>query len=222
MSLRHIIAALGMAYLVGFAAAAPRDALASHSIPSPRWWWDHNDNFVVDSTDGEPGYKKSGTGWGPDAQGNDFGARFNEAIAVWKNNTDFDPKVVTTGVNDAWVDGRYIGGGPWPDGVFAQMERFAHNRGTFFDLYEQNLYVNTVDFLWWRQPGAPSASCSSWCFSARGLFVHELGHGVRLVDLSGANCPPGPTMCVSVSNPVDMDKYFSLATDDINGANAVY
>jgi hypothetical protein len=93
------------------------------------------------------------------------------------------------------------------------------NRGSYFDIVDVDIFLNASNkpFHYWDWH---NLSYPKW--DAEGIFTHELGHGIELVDLYGSNCPPGPTMCGSISWIYDSYDLRVLTSDDINAANLVY
>jgi hypothetical protein len=183
----------------------PASAQASHSVPSPKWWWDHDNDGVVDPADRAPGLCKAGT-W-TSAQS----ARITEAIATWNAGTDFKPALVGCGRNQIYVDGTGSFAGEW-----GYTDVWYTIRATYVDIHETDVFLNSnVGWYWLADPQPPLAQNM---VSGKGVLTHELGHVILLKDLS---CSPGATMCGTAS--AFETKFLStLTADDVAAANAVY
>jgi hypothetical protein len=209
-------AVLGAVLVVAAAilAAAPTLTLASHSVPSPRWFWDKDDDGIAESTDSVEYYQTAGTLWTTAKID-----RLKAALNTWKNGTDWNPTYSCCSTNGVYINGSAGCLGSWPAGVLGVTCRVAQNKGSYYRLLETDIYLNTVGFTfsWIVEEPPPNQA------DAQGVLTHEIGHGIRLIDLYGSsNCPPGPTMCGDVvSLPYTMN-YRSLASDDISAANTVY
>lgn len=193
-------------------------ANANHSVPNPRHFYDEDNDGIAEASDSDPAFQKLGNGWDiPKEQ------RYKESLDAWRLNTDFNPTLAVAAVNGLYVDGRnpvncttmtwaQLGN---PAGVTCQNEDFIVNH---FDIIQSWVYLNTGIGVWWT--GVSNAPAGQ--VDLRGVMTHELGHTVLLLDLyGGGNCPPGPTMCGSVT--VDQTSALrSLASDDIGAANLVY
>lgn len=201
---------IALTVVLSIATASP--AVASHSLPNvPRYWDCNNDGLADDGC--VKGYK-AGTGWGA----------FNNAgwqwgFDQWSDNTDFDPQAYTSG-QAVYVDDR----------ATCLTEGDGHLSGTnilaitcttatwrfdsYWDIGTAKIYFNP-DVAFHSGPTLPPPPGT---YSFHGVLTHELGHWVFLRDLS---CDPGPTMCgtANLSETYDIS---TLATDDINAANAVY
>jgi hypothetical protein len=208
---------LGGAFVLGaiLVLAAWRPAVATHSVPNPVWFWDLNNNAVADVADGLAAkYQKGGNLW--DANKTN---RFVEAAAQWSNGTDFNPTQVGTSVNVVYVDGRLPSClDAWGANVVAVNCRTVAVHPNYVDIINSRLYLNENARDFWTGSGAGPATL----FDMRGVFTHELGHSIRLTDLGGGDCPPGPTMCGAVHAGSESFNLRTITADDIAGANVVY
>lgn len=206
-------------------------ALANHSIPQPLYFWDPNDNSIPGP---DPDFDNEGPSWSQSHIN-----RLNEAVAEWSSKTSYDPGVADTSYN-IFVDGReppescLPGNFNQPGGtVLAITCRDVQARvypGTsigYYRIIDDDIYFNMENPdspNWWVGPGvAPDNNRIHF----GGVLVHELGHTVRLIDLSGSTCVRTSsdwiTMCGTVNDlRLDTWRYFSLHADDISAANAVY
>jgi hypothetical protein len=207
----------GLAMLVLSAAlVTPRVATGTHSLPSTPEFWDCNFDHVSDDTCVK-GYK-AGNSWTPA-----LSARFDDAFGEWRTNTQFDPKVDTSG-QPVYRDRQATCVPDWTPGGFIILAAVCR--------------VHQWDGIgeWWRITATPTYfnhqlifSGLTWETSANapgpneihfgGTLVHELGHWIRLVDL---DCAAGATMCNASMSEQDTFDQFSLTQDDIDGANFNY
>lgn len=193
---------------------------ATHSVPSPRWFYDDDNDAIAEATDADPRFQKLGTGWTA-AQT----SRYQEALAYWQSATDFNPVYATSAVNGLYMDGRDPAqcGYTWadiPTAIGINCKNFSV-KATYVDISQSWIYMNNDAFVFSAAYGAPQVGE----YDLRGLMEHELGHSIRLVDLSGSNCPPGPSMCGSITPSNAAAQTYalrSLTSDDINAANLVY
>lgn len=185
---------------------------ATHSVPSPLYFWDSNNNGTPDTT----ALFATASGTWTTLQMTQLDA----AAAQWRGNTSFD--IQDNGVpsnHNVYVDGRT---GPclgsWPVGTFAVTCRNVQPRFDYYRIVDDDTYFNTT------APNHPT-----WNFSSaqilnaadlRGFLTHELGHWVRLVDLSQCGNPIA-TMCGFFTNPQSFDAR-TLSADDVAAANTVY
>lgn len=231
-STRRIV---GLAALVALlaVAATPTAVVADHSIPYPLYFWDPNDNGVPGP---DPDFDPEGSFWSSSHLN-----RLNEAVAEWSNDTDYDPGVANTSHN-IYVDGteppEACMPGTWAQaGVAAIVCKTVQIRyNAAYDPYYYRISDQDIYFYmeiagapdWWVGSGVgPDANR----YDFGGILTHELGHTVRLVDLSGSPCVLGSsswfTMCVGIGNGSVQARYVtnwlrSLHADDKEGANYVY
>jgi hypothetical protein len=190
--------------------------LANHTVPAPRYWWDLDDDRVVDPGDSDIGFLPAGGNWTLEKH-NDVGA----ATGTWRNPTHWDPFDANGGgVGRATVrvDGAH------PCGVFHDVDlavtcrvATARKDGTIIDFYD----ISDIDIgINLAQPWNYGADMPANVYDFRGALTHELGHGARLID-TAACLNPIVTMCGSVT----MAQTFQLRTienDDFVSANTVY
>lgn len=216
-------------------AATPTVVEADHSIPYPIYFWDPNDNGVPGP---DPDFDPDGPYWSSSHLN-----RLNEAVAEWSNDTDYDPGVADT-THDIFVDGREppeaCMPGSWNQGgliVLAKVCKAQQIRyhpaydPYYYRLTDNDIYFNMEGSLspdWWVGSGVPPDPNR---FDFGGILTHELGHTVRLVDLSGSTCVLGSsswfTMCIGLGNGSVEARYVSywlrsLHADDKEGADYVY
>lgn len=147
----------------------------------------------------------------------------SDAIGYWSDQTDFNPVwdgSNGTSANRVYVD---VDSVPWCPHSGFQVAIVCKNytvvydqfgEVSYYDLWEQDVFLNEALYVFnFTNEGPPSGSGS---YDAEGIFTHESGHLVRLVDLS---CFPGPTMCNTVESPEDTYLLRSLWIDDCKGAN---
>jgi hypothetical protein len=97
------------------------------------------------------------------------------------------------------------------------------SRGSYFDMEDTDVFVNINNYPYNVSATCTGSQCSTtWSF--RGILTHEIGHGIRLIDLYDPDCSSGSqvyTMCggVTINESWFLD---DLTTDDINSANDVY
>ena len=223
---RMAISVLLMALLV-----FPSEVGATHSLPSPLYFWDGNDNGTPS---GEPDFDSQGPYWSSDHL-----ARRDAALLEWSSSTEYDPGHVADGPHNIFVDGRL----PNPDnhpnclsdwtGLLAITCRIVQPRynstyGAYYRITDQDIFFNMERSGapdWWVGSSVPPQSDR---FDFGGVLTHELGHTVRLTHVpeNGTNCPYTSsgfiTMCPSVSGNNDSYWARSLHSDDIAGANYVY
>ncbi len=199
--------------------------LATLSVPSPRWFWDSNN----DGTPDDSGVSIDATGGGWTSTKLD---RLNAAAATWKNNTDFDPGRDTNSTHEFYVDGSVpwceTSWDPnvlqetcqtWQTHYYQQDPTEVH----YYRILDKDTYTNTGDWSWWYGSTHTGAeNVADW----QGVATHEIGHWVRLQHVPLASCAPGvdiETMCQTVRD-VDDDtwRFRSLTSDDITSANTVY
>lgn len=170
------------------------------------------------------------------------GSRLQAAGVVW-NATDWNPTSsrtvydntcwTRTDCRGVWISG-YDPANQFvydPDVTILAYNRYVVTRRTlpntgqpYDDISDWDVAFNTT------APGHPtftySASGSSDpnIYDFQGTLTHELGHGIFLEDLYGADCYSGATihtMCGDV-NGVESTQQRSLTSDDVAGANYTY
>lgn len=174
-------------------------ARATHSVPSPLWWWDNDNDGIRDVEEGQRSFQKIGPGWTQAKQD-----RAAEAAFAWRAVTTWKP-VVTSDAQVATI--RVDGVHPcasWEPGDLAatcilrapKYDRFGER---YYDIYDADIGFNLAGISWnygLRQPGPGQ-------LDFRGVLTHELGHAVLLLDLYGSACGADPTdphtMCGEVS-----------------------
>lgn len=226
--LKGVVVLLTLTTLMG----VPAVALAGHSVPSPKWFWDPNNDGVAGP---EPLVTPAGGYWESVRL-----ARLDAALAEWSTDTQFDPGRTTGGSQNAYVDGR-VGpctpGGSFnqPGGkiILAQVCRswapimvgddVVRYRITDLDVYFN--MENPDSPNWWI---GSTLTTDPGRLDFQGVMTHELGHWVRLVDLGDStSCTRTSddfiTMCGSVvDGRLDTWRYRSLHADDVSSANIVY
>lgn len=214
--------------------ALPSGATATHSVPSPKYFWDPDNNNIPGP---EPKVDPSGGFWESLRY-----ARLDAALAEWTNDTQFDPSRVSTGNQDAYVDGTV---GPClPNGTFNQPTgtvlavvcrqqtaifqgpgpTLTHYRLTDLDVYFNMENPDSPD--WWI---GSTLTSDPGRLDFQGVMTHELGHWIRLIDVyDSTSCTRTSegqqTMCgdVRADGRLDTWRYRSLHSHDISSANAVY
>ncbi len=214
--------------LCAFASGSPSPVDASHSVPSPPWYWDLGNDGDADAA---VPVDAAGSGWTSLALD-----RLHGAIDEWASGTDFDPYYVGSGSQKVYRDGTE----PCEDGTGFEPEDFMVTctystfRTTYWDISGSDTYAQTDAHL-------PSPMVRFWYGAAhsssetdvdfQGTATHELGHWVLLGDLGpvlyGTSCNYGTgmyTMCGELTSNFDEESWRqrSLTSDDINAANAVY
>lgn len=209
----------------------PSAVNATHSVPSPLYFWDGNDNGVPS---GEPDFDQQGPYWSSDHH-----ARLMDALEEWSGRTDYDPGYVADGPHNIFVDGRL----PNPDNhpnclgswgpILAVTCRIVEPRifttgFLYYRIVDQDIFFNMERAgapNWWVGSGKPPDADR---FHFGGVLTHELGHTVRLIHVPNdeTNCPYTSsgmiTMCPSVSDNNDSYWIRTLHSDDIASANSVY
>lgn len=145
--------------------------------------------------------------------------------AQWRNNTQWDPTNANggPGLASIRVDGVRPCGAWAADEIAISCKvwivRFDGTNIDFYDIEDVDVGIHLT--LTWNY-GADVPAAGSMDF--RGIATHEIGHGIRLVDLHSCAAPPF-TMCGDVPVPGQGDYTFqlrSIESDDISGANLVY
>lgn len=197
---------------------------ASHSLPSPPTFWDQDFNGQAD----EPNpYRFGGSQWSDKREN-----RAREAMKAWRDETDFRARIDVDALNAEYI---YIDGrvpecdSGWGSGL-ARTCVYTSIWSDHKRIHGANIYFNTNEYDWhYSLDGTPVQG--DWDF--RGILTHELGHSVRLRDLSPgeydgsyAECDPGAldveTMCGAILHFSDSFRRRSLELDDRIGANSVY
>jgi len=211
---------------------APAEMAANHSVPSPRYFWDPNNDGIAGP---EPQVTPAGGYWESLRL-----ARLDAALAEWSTDTQFDPSRASSGFQNAYVDGR---AGPClPNGTFNQPQGtvlavvcrqqspvyfgddIIRYKLTDLDVYFNMENADSPD--WWIGSGGTS---DPGRLDFQGVMTHELGHWIRLFDLTDTtSCTRTSldmmTMCGVVRSDGRLDtwRYRSLHADDISSANVVY
>jgi len=198
-------------------------------VPSPRWWWDLNNNGVIDESDSNIGYSAAGGSWTAEKH-NDVWT----AATQWRSNTRWDP-FDASGGGTAQASVRVDGGLPGPClskwtsiavGATCNLATPVYHDGLldYYDLYDSDVAINLTNYPIWNFGGDDAGY---YYPDFRGVLTHEIGHGARLKDVYPPNCGnPTYTMCGD-KNGVDgigpaTQVLRSLTTHDINAANVVY
>ncbi len=202
---------------------ATQVASAGHGANIPPRWWDLDNDGLGEASDSRISFRPSGGSW-TTAKGN----RLSEALAEWRNDTDFNPFRDDAGAsNVVFVDGRNPCSGTWavdyPNSYAVNCVVYVNrNPGTpiyYQDIGDSDIYFN-MDPKWnWNYSTGGGGS------SFVGVLTHELGHAVALKDLYGSACPVSGeslyTMCGTISQG-DTVWLQTLTSDDINSANPIY
>lgn len=219
---------------------APAIVTANHSNDySPWWYWERTGNSTAD--DPEP-FRVGGCCWDDSPGRRD---RVIEAVAHWRDQTDFDVSLANVDNNYILIDGRLPacqpGWSSWPSAFAAEACTYGLHRTTFYQIYESDFYFNTTSSgpIWdWGNSylGSPGPSGRR---HFRGVLTHEIGHSVYLFDLDsgdpaggqdtcgegGTAAYPGSsvaTMCGTMLTWVDSWWVRDLLNDDKASANAMY
>jgi hypothetical protein len=227
------------------AVVMPVPVFATHSLPGvPTYWDTDNDGGPNPNITYHPANSGSLIPWNSTKT-----ARLGEAMGAWNNGTQYNPILNTVPMGagcsaDTSCHGVYLDTGPcggtagdWSPGTLAvTCRKFTSKKDpldntTYYDIYDMDIY------LWMTGTGQGGSQPVTWSFAAtapipmtngvfdaRGIFTHETGHTIRLIDLYSASCNHGTsvyTMCGEVSEDESVYQR-SLQTDDINAANAVY
>jgi hypothetical protein len=214
--------ALAAGVLLGLLSVQP--VFAGHIIPDPLWWWDLNDNRLVEANDSIVGFGASGGNWTQEKH-NDVAF----STAAWSTVTDYNPFDASGGIGvirgtirvdttEPWCEDNYI-----PDIVGVTCRRGTPIREggviTFYDIFDMDVGINSEDHQW--NFGADDPGGNQYDF--RGVLAHELGHTLRLRDSPLDQCGnPTITMCGGGPPGLDSKQLRSLETHDINAANQVY
>lgn len=205
-----------MASAIMFSAAMIGSTSATHSVPAELMWWDLNNDGLRQASEGDVVYDTAGNDWTSTKE-----ARLSEALAEWRNSTSYDPTVGTSS-HYVYVDGRAPSpcASSWPAGATAANCIAFTDRGSYRDIGDSDIFLNENALLFnYSDSFSPAAQGR---FDAEGVFTHEAGHGIFLMDLYGAsNCPTETTMC-GVTDAYDSRYYRDLTSDDIDSANFVY
>jgi hypothetical protein len=195
---------------------------ATHSVPSPLWWWDNDNDGIRDVEEGQRSFQKVGTGWTLAKENHAY-----EAAWAWRGSTTWQPTVTSaTQVATIRVDGVHPCGS-WQPGDLAVTCRLATPKydrfgERYYDIYDADIGFNLGGISWNYESGQPGPGQ----FDFRGVLTHELGHAVRLRDLYGSACGADPTdphtMCGEVPPGITTYNQRSLTSDDIDAANFVY
>lgn len=204
--LSAIVATGAVASLLG-----PEPVLATHSVPSPRIFWDCN-------VDGQPDEScaritMAGTGWDSARQ-----ARFTSAVSQWSANTDFDPYLGSGNLRQAFVAGQPACGA-FTSGEYAVTCVWIIWVNPHYRIGDADVWFNTAGWVWNTGSAANLARVDF-----QGVAVHEIGHFLYLIDLSAANCGPVGdryTMC-GAATKAETFQVRDLEQDDKNAANTVY
>lgn len=240
-SLRGYLAAAAFGGLLASLVLLTGTASANHMLPQPPpaddypTFWDTNNNGGADDTN--ISVDAVGLGW-TDSKLD----RLTEATNEWANSTDFDPFRIVSGPYDVYIDGTEDPsiGCVFDDDDFAltcgQVAQRVNQAGPYYD-------IETIKTTF--QPDPPDPGTYTWWYGLahtgaeltldfRGVATHELGHWVRLHDVSGSGtsgCNYGATtmytMCGGPQNPPsttddDTWRLRGLTTHDITAANVHY
>lgn len=193
-------------------------AVMANSVPSPRQFWDINNDGTAGIDDASRAYQRVGGSWDSVKI-----TSVTTAAATWRNGTDWNPTVGTSSglVATLRVDGSMPGYGAcgynW-SGAVAGNCVLASNRGTYYDIYESQIGINLA-YSWNYGSMVPVGSQQDF----RGVMTHELGHGVLLRDLESFECgSPVATMCGYTSMAQNGYLMRTLESDDVTSANSVY
>lgn len=220
MRVSRRLAALGVALAV----SVPNVAMSSatHSIPSPVWWWDKDNDGLRESTEGTITYSPQGNLW-TDAKK----ARFADAARAWRDNTSWDPLWGVATGQGVYVDGRLVCGtdtwasaGQPPAANCVARTRKVNQKGTtYYDISDSDIYINLL-YVWHFGDAQGLIDVADY----EGIMTHEVGHGISLVDLlTVASCGnPIVTMCGTGAIAGNGFVLRTLELGDIQAANTVY
>lgn len=208
--------------LLGLLLTFPVDA--SHTVPAPRSWWDLKDNLNADTTDGDIGYARVGSEWTVEKI-----TDLDCITSSWRGLTHWDVFNATDHGGTARASIRVDGVSPcgaWgaTDAAATCIVKTARKDGTIVDFYDisdidtginsDNMNYNfgfddPIDTPQWKE------------YDFRGVGVHELGHGIFLLDATSCQNPV-ISMCGNVDAGIPSRDLRSLQSDDIVSANNVY
>lgn len=226
----------GAALVVIASVASSVGVQAATSIPSPRWFWDSNGDYLPDASAYTIRTAGVDSNWTSGRE-----ARITAAVNEWRT-TQWNPSVNLTAApadcyeslscHGVWIDGSAGCLGTWPAGVLAVNCTYAQLRTEpspdFYDLGDADVFFHTAGTAHpiWTYSAAGSSEDDVWDF--QGSLTHEMGHSILLIDLgvSGAPaCAPGgtlETMCGYVYKGWQTTQQRSLVPDDETSANTVY
>lgn len=219
--LRAVVAASTFGLSVALILAGS-PARATHSVPSPLWWWDNDNDGIRDVQEGARSFQKVGSSWTLAKEN-----RAYEAAWAWRGSTTWAPSVTSgTQVATIRVDGVPPCGSWEPEDLALTCVRYSLKSDRFgepyYDIYDADIGFKLDGISWNYGSGQPMGNQHDF----RGVLTHELGHGVLLRDLYGSECGPAPTdphtMCGAVGPGITTYNQRSLTSDDIAAANFVY
>lgn len=218
---RRRIAFGAMGWLAIFVLGPAAVVLANHSASNPPWRWDLDNDGVWEAADSIQSYSQGGGGWNAEKKD-----RVTEGVQRWAVFTDWNP----------WLSSNPVGRKVWVNGA-------APNQGSLCGTWAQegnpiafNCVVGQQKQGWVRIVNSDiflnvNAYAFNWgvvqdnnFYSARGIVVHETGHGAHLIDVSWIDCDPFGdriTICESASKSESWGLW-TLTNDDINSANLMY
>lgn len=216
-----VVVSLMLASLV----VGPVPVAATHSVPSPHWFWDGDVNGVPDQY--PEAFRLGGAGWYQNAIN-----RTIEAVSHWAVSTNWNPRFENVNTNYFYIDrpppqpcgttpGSEVGG--WGPGIARVCTYAIYHHPVYNQIWRSNIFIK-VDLGFWA--GRYQATDPN-LYDFRGTVTHELGHALRLTDISSAEpiCSSTgqlfATMCPAPSIAYTYH-WRTLQTDDINAANAVY
>ena len=195
-------------------------------VPPIPTYWDSNNNGIPDPA------------VGVDADGGNWTQpkldRLTEATDEWDGDTDWAPfRVFTSGPNKVYIDGYEDPACPRL-GAIGRACPHTVNRETQGGVAYKDIEWATITFT-----PTPSAPFTWWFGSAHtgaeyaldfgGVITHEMGHWVRLQDVSGTGCNYGTGMYTMCGQPQtaetaddDTWRLRGLTTHDISATNGVY
>jgi hypothetical protein len=214
--------------------------LASHSdnyAPDPLFFWETTGDTHADNP--EP-YRLGGCCW-DDSPGRRTSVV--NAETQWANNTRFNPSSQNVDTNYIIIDGRVPACQPgwttWPQDFGAEGCTYGTPRGSFYAIYDADIYFNTTATGPTWDWGSTQLGNSTTRRNFGGILTHEIGHTIYLRDLysgdpdgshdecgeDGAAAYPGPavaTMCGFFGDYNQSWYARSLLLDDKESANTLY
>lgn len=216
------LAAAAVAWLVLFVFAPAAVVLANHSATNPPWRWDIDNDGVWEATDSIQSYGKGGAGWDANKIN-----RATEGVQRWAVFTDWNPwfNNIAAAPRAIWQDGTAPNLAS-PCGTWAQEGNpLALNcvvgapKQGWVRIVDSDIFLNTN-----AHPFDWGVVQNNAFYSARGVIVHETGHGAMLNDVPWWDCNPLVDLITMCDNAGKAESWalWTLTNDDINSANVMY